>query len=108
MICCLLVSDGPMTSRLTSLFSAASDEDVPGALLLWETGSPGADDRIAFLDLWSGPVPSAAPPAAVVRWGARLDRPLTYGMAQSDGLGLGYPAPLSFLADDGRCVFLTT
>lgn len=97
-----------MTSRLTSLFSAASDEDVPGALLLWETGSPGADDRIAFLDLWSGPVPSAAPPAAVVRWGARLDRPLTYGMAQSDGLGLGYPAPLSFLADDGRCVFLPT
>ncbi|GEM_PF-6791588 len=97
-----------MTSRLKSLLSPAPEADLPGALLLWEVGASGVDDRIAFLDLWSGPAPSAAPLAAVVRWGARLDRPVTYAMAQSDGLGLGYPAPLSFLTDDGRCVFLPT
>ena len=94
-----------MASEHTSFFSPRQPAGDRGALLLWQRGDSDRDDRIAFLDGWSGPAPEALPPAPVVRWGARLDQPLTDAMAASDGLGLAYPSPLSFLADDGAALF---
>ncbi|MEE3109506.1 MAG: alpha-galactosidase, partial [Pseudomonadota bacterium] len=94
-----------MASEHTAFFSPRRSAGEGGALLLWQRGSPGIDDRIAFLDGWSGAAPLALPPVPVVRWGARVDQPLTDAMAASDGLGLAYPSPLSFLADDGGALF---
>ena len=94
-----------MASEHASFFSPRQPAGDRGALLLWQRGGSDRDDRIAFLDGWSGAAPEALPPAPVVRWGARLDQPLTDAMAASDGLGLAYPAPLSFLADDGTALF---